>query len=473
MSGLFGTLSLGARSLATQQKGVEIAGHNLANVNNTAYARQRLIIQTSLTIPSSVGIQGTGAEAVAIQQVRNSILDRQIQSEKSITGYWQAQQIALQYGDANLGQEIDTQTDGTSSASSAANLSGGLAGDLTDLFNSFQSVSLDPSSASERKALLAKAEALATRLNEMDARFANLRDWLNASIQDDVSSANELLQNIADFNANISRAEASGYEANDLRDLRLQKIEELSKLASVTVAEQSNGTVNVALDGTLLVSGVEVAETLEAYDAGGGRYLVRAETAGTALTLTGGSIQGTIEARDGALAALRGDLNTLAATLITQVNTIHSTGFSLTGTTGAAFFTGTGAGDIALNATLSGNPALFQAAGVANAAGDNQVVLALAQLANTSIAALGGRTFSQAYARTVSDFGNALASVNDEVSDQETVEQMLQKQRSSVSGVSLDEEMVDLVKFQKAFSTSARLISMVDEMLTEIVNMKR
>jgi flagellar hook-associated protein FlgK len=96
MPGLLGTLNLGARSLQTQQQGVAVAGHNLANANNPAYARQVLEIQTSTPLPTSIGSVGTGADAVAITQVRDTLLDQQVQVEASITGSLQSQQTALQ-----------------------------------------------------------------------------------------------------------------------------------------------------------------------------------------------------------------------------------------------------------------------------------------------------------------------------------------------------------------------------------------
>jgi len=96
MLGLFNTLNLGARALAAEQVAVEVAGHNLANANNPAYARQRVQIQTSLPTPTSIGMEGTGVEAVSIQQVRDQLLDSQIRSEASVGGYWNSQQSALQ-----------------------------------------------------------------------------------------------------------------------------------------------------------------------------------------------------------------------------------------------------------------------------------------------------------------------------------------------------------------------------------------
>ena len=473
MLGLFGTLDLGSRSLATQRQGVEVAGHNLANVNNPAYARQRLHIQTSPTVSSRVGPQGTGADAVAIVQLRSSLLDRQITSEAGVRGSLEAQQSALQYAQADLGQQLDRLTSGAAAAQGvggAHSLSDGLA----DLFNSFQSLSTNVSSQAERQVVLQKAADLAAQFNQTDRRLGKLTGLLDDSVAADVGSANSLLSGIARLNDQIATTELNkDGAANDLRDLRQQKVEELAKLVKVDVSAGANGTVDISIAGMTMVSGIQVADTLETYDAGGGQILVRATTAGTPLALTGGSIEGTIDARDGAVAGLRSNLDSLASLLITEVNAVHAAGFSLTGSTGAAFFTGNGSANIAVDSALAANPSLLQAAGVAGAAGDNQTALALARLASQGHVGLNGQTFSQRYAQTVAGLGQSLASVNTQLGDQQVVDAMLMGQRDSVSGVSLDEEMTHLTKYQQAFVASAKLIRTVEEMLDTVVNLKR
>src|SRR5438874_4276663 len=160
MLGLFGTLNLTTRSLQVQQQGIEVAGHNLANVNNPAYARQKIAIATSPAIHTETGmIEGTGADVVAIQQVRNAILDAQLVDENSVTGSLEAQQQTLQYAQSDLGQQIDRGATGAEGAAAASGAGGQHAiGDaVNDLFNSFQSLSTQPSSMTERDIVLNKA----------------------------------------------------------------------------------------------------------------------------------------------------------------------------------------------------------------------------------------------------------------------------------------------------------------------------
>jgi flagellar hook-associated protein 1 FlgK len=476
MLGLFGVLGMGARAMNAQRAGVEVAGQNLANVNNPAYARQRVAIASSIAIQSEMGPQGTGADAIAITQMRSAVLDDQLQAEASNRGLLQSVQLALQYAQAALGTQIDTTASGAEGSTAAQGVGGAhsLSDSLSELFSAFQNWSTNPTSMAERQTLLMKASSLALQFNQLDTRLDNLSTSLNSTIQSEVSVVNQLLTDIASLNQKITTAEAAvGASANDMRDTRQARLEELAKYVNLDLSNGNGGAINISIGGVAMVTNNVVNDAVEAYDAGGGQFLLRAATAGTPLAVTGGSIQGTIQARDGTIANLRADINSLASLLITEVNNVHSAGFSLSGTTGAAFFTGNNAADIGVNAALMNDPTLLQAAGVNGAAGDNQTALALAQLAQTKYAALNTQTFNQAYGQTVATFGQELSSVNTKLSDQQTIENMLLRQRDSIGGVSLDEEMTDLTRFQKAFAASARLITTVDEMLETLVNMKR
>ncbi|HXJ55664.1 MAG TPA: flagellar hook-associated protein FlgK [Verrucomicrobiae bacterium] len=476
MLGLFGTLSMASRSLQTQRNGTEVAGHNLANVNTPGYSRQRVAIETSWTIPSELGPQGTGADAVAIVQIRDILLDRQIVSETSVRGAYESKQQALQFLQAALGQQIDRQATGAEGAAAANGVGGqhGIAEQMSDLFASFQSLSTNVTSVAERQVLILKAQGLATQFNQVSQRLTDARSSLNDSVTSDVQQANLALHDIAQLNDQIRNLEIGGRgQANDLRDTRQKRIEDLAKLVPVQTTTNPNGTVDLAIDGVTLVSGSKVQDTLETYDAGGGQMLVRTVTGGMGLNITGGSIQGTIETRDVHLATLQTNLDTLASNLISEVNAVHATGYSLNGTSGQNFFTGSTAADIGVNDALVNDPSAIQASGVAGAPGDNTVAVALAQLADKSLPALSNQTLLQNYGQTVAALGQSLNSTNTQLTNQQIVERMLLRQRDSVSGVSIDEEMTDLIKFQRAFEASAKLITTVDTMLETVVNLKR
>jgi len=474
MLGLFGTLNLAARSLQTQMTGVEVSGQNLANVNTVGYSRQRVLIQTGPDVTTGIGPEGTGANAVAIRQLVNSLLNSQIQGQQSVGGYWNAQQGALQSAQANLNEFLNGtgSSSGTTGAADSTT-SSGLSSQLSGLFSAFQSLAASPTSMTARQAVINQAQNLAATFNQVDSQLSTLGVSLNSSVSDDVGSANQLLSDIANLNSEISSAEFNGGAANDLVDAREQDLENLSHLTSIQTSTGTGNSVNVSIGGQTLVSGNQLQNWLQTYDAGNGRLLVEAANGGVPLTLTGGSIQGTIDARDGALATMQSSLNTLASSLITQVNTIHGGGFSLTGSSSANFFNGNSSGTITVNQSLADNPALIQTSGSATATGDNSVALALAQLASAAQAGLNNQTFGDAYTQTVAGFGDALQTANDQVTNQAVVANMLNIQRDSVSGVNIDEEMTNLMGFQRAYEASAQLVTTVDQMLQTVIAMKR
>jgi len=473
MIGLFGMLNMASQSLNTQMTGVDVTGQNLANVNTTGYQRQTVDIETNPDIATGFGPEGTGAGVASIQQISDALLNSQVQSQQSVSVYWNSQQSALQSAQTNL----DEYLNGTaSSSSSSANdtTSTGLSAQLSGLFSDFSSLATTPTSVAAQQAVVNQAQNLATTFNQVNSQLDQLNTSLNSSVTTGVSSANELLSNIASLNGEINSAEADGGTANSLLDTRDQDLANLSQLVNIQTST-STGTgsaVNISIGGQTLVSGAQSLDQLQAYDPGNGQLQVKTANGGVPLTLTGGSIQGTIDARDGTLATLQSNVNTLASTLITQVNGIESPGYSPTGTTGTAFFTGTGASDIAVNSTLVNNPALLQSSASASSPSDNSVALQLADLSSTTQSDLNGQTFSASYAATVASLGNALQTANDQVTNQTAVATMLQTQQSDVSGVNIDQEMTNLMGFQRAYEASAQLVTTINTMMGDTLTMK-
>jgi flagellar hook-associated protein 1 FlgK len=465
MAGLFDTINLGANSLATYRKAIDVTGHNLANVNTPGYTRQRLLIESTTVDGGAWGPIGTGSEGVKVVQLQHETAGRQLQTEASIEGSLSVKQDALQQALVFLQESIDRNgANGTNTK--------GISQGLADFFAAAQSVATNPGSMAEREVMLQKAQELATKFNHADSRLASLQQGLSDRVTSDVGQANGLLQEIAKLNESIVAEEAltPGY-ANDLRDTRQLKLEALSNLVKIDASEQENGAVNVSIAGHLMVDGREVAGSLETFTAGDGSLQVRASGQSTPLPLTGGSIHGALSVRDTELANLRSDINLLASTLISEVNAVHSAGFGLNGTTGANFFTGANASDIAVNTDLLRDPALLQASGVSGEAGNNQVALAIHGINQRTHAALGNLTFSGKQAQTVAAFGQEVATAKSDLADQKTISQFVRNQRDSISGVSIDEEMTNLIMFQKAFQASAKIISTADEMLATLLEM--
>jgi flagellar hook-associated protein 1 FlgK len=222
MSGLFSTLNTTVKALTAHSRAIETTGKNLANVNNPAYARQRVIYGDRGTVITPTGAESLGLEALAVEQLRDTLLDKQLMREIALKASFEAEQKGYQRAQAGLGQSIDR----TNSAAAAGTADNGIAAAIDDFFNSFQSFAANPTDSGERQALLQKAAVLTDRFQLVDTRLAQAQTDINAGIATDVADTNLLLSQIADLNAQIGRFEInSPGSAVDLRDQRQARLE--------------------------------------------------------------------------------------------------------------------------------------------------------------------------------------------------------------------------------------------------------
>ncbi len=481
MLGLFGTLNMAARSLQAQMAGVEVAGQNLANVNTPGYSRQRVLLQSDPAIQTGIGPEGSGASVQGIQQVVDTLLNGRIQAQSSVNGYWNSQQTTLQSVQTALNDYLSSaqNTAGTTTTGTAAS-SNGLTAKLSNFFNALSGAAASPASGDARQAVLGAAQSLASTFQQVNLRLANLHADLDSSLDDQVRSANQLLTDIASLNDQIANSQnINGGSANELLDMRQQKLEALAGYLNFQSSTAADGSVTVtALTNQTLISGNQVVNGLKTVLNTGTNQL-QVFTTGTNNVLTGvpfglvsGSLESTVDTRDGELTNLQNSINTLATNVIAEVNALHTAGFNLNGGTGASLFTGGSAAGIAVNTTIAADPSLLQLAGTAGAKGDGSVAAAMAALASTSLVALNNRTFSGSYTQAVTELGTTLNNATDRAASETSVAGMLSSQRSSVSGVNLDEEMTSLMSYQRAYQASAHLVSTVDQMIQTLLNMK-
>ncbi|MGH7944681.1 MAG: flagellar hook-associated protein FlgK [Opitutaceae bacterium] len=466
MSGLFSSLGSSVDALGAHSRAIETTGKNLANVNNPAYARQRVIFGDRGSIETPGGTESMGLQALGLMQIRDGLLDQQVLREVALSAAYLAEQQGFQRAQAGLGQSV-TGSGAISGVSSTTD--NGIAAALDDFFNAFHNLASHPTDTGQRQALIQSASILTDRVQLADRRLAQVQSDLGAQVANDVSDANRILQTIADLNAQIGRAEINHPGgAVDLRDQRQAALEQLAARLPIEIRDSTASEIKVVVkDGggadVLLVDGSTVNGTvaLSGTQITGGVPV-------TVLALNGGSIQGALGARDGAVQTIRDNLDQLANQLVTSVNAAYNPG----GTTGD-FFNAAGitAGTIA---KAAGVTATTLKASDGGPAGDNTVALAIAALASQQFSIAGGDeidgTFMGHFAKSVSDLGQALSGANARVHNQSSIETLVRTQRDGVSGVSLDEELADLLKYQRAFQASSRVFSIIDELLDTVVN---
>lgn len=466
---LFASLQNSVSALQAQSLAVQITGKNLANVNNPAYARERVNFDSGVTVVTPEGAQSAGIDA-SVEQLRDALLDHQVINETALSSYYNTIQAAYQRTQASLGQNLSS----TSATGATGNTTSdtGIGAAVDDFFNAFQNLASNPTDGGARQALLASATILTDRLQQADQSLQQVQDDLKTQIDSNVSDANGLLASIANLNSQIGRIEVNNPgSAVDLRDQRQAALEKLAAFVPIRVTEGSNGQVQVSAAGgggtsVPLVTLGAVQGSL-AFDASTTPPTVTGGDPATALALTSGSIKGALDASSGAVQTLRDQLDALAGQLVTAVNTAYSP-------TGGTFFNAAGltAGTIALATGLTA--ASLQTTATGGAAGDNDVALAVANVASKKFSVSGGDgidgTLSSFFSSSVTQFGQALSTVNANVQNQTTIKTLVTNQRDSVSGVNLDEETANLMKYQRAFQASSRVFQIIDNLLDQVVN---
>jgi flagellar hook-associated protein 1 FlgK len=473
MSGLFSSLSSSVMALNAHSRSIELAGKNLANVSNPDYARQRVIYGDRGTVVTPDGAESLGLEALGIQQLRDTLLDQQVVREAALSAYYQAQQSGYQRAQAGLGQNVASAGETAGVTNSAGDT--GIGAALDDFFNAFQSFASNPTDTGVRQALLQTTTVLTDRLQLADKRLGQVQTDLDAQIGADVTETNRLLQSVADLNDQIAQVEINHPgSAVDLRDQRQAALEKLGAKLSFESTEGADGQVQIVARDTasapvVLVSGSKVSGPIT-YDTSTTPPTIKGGASATVLRLSSGAIQGSLDAREGAVKTIRTQLNALASQLVSSVNTAYRAGG---GTTDFFDATRTTAAGIRLDASVTTTNLRASNSGLA---GDNTVALAIARLAtqkfSTALATpdqIDG-TFTNFYAGAVSGLGQAVAGATARVEDQQRIEQLVRSQRDAVSGVSLDEEMANLMKYQRAFQASSRVFETIDNLLDVVVN---
>lgn len=462
MDGFFG-INIARKALDASQYGMDVTAHNIANANTPGYTRQRAILATSPSFPfpgyNRPMLQaqlGTGVEVKSVERIRSSYFDGQIRKENQSLGGWEVKDDALKQLESIFNEPSDT----------------GLQNIMGEFWDSWQQLSKNPESQSVRTSVLEMGRTLASTFNQLDAKLSRLRDNLNDQVSAKVDEVNNIADRIYALNKDIVRIQTTGVEPNDLKDERDKLIDDLSKIADITVGEQDSGTAVIYLNGRQLVSEYS-ANHLQATPNGlnSGYYDVTWETDGAPVTSYGGELKSLTDTRDTTIQNYRGDLDTLASTMINELNTLHAAGVGLDGTTGWNFFTGTGAADIALSTDVDDPKHVAAATDAASVPGDNSNALSIAKLKDTLVVINGDNvTMNDFYRSTITNLGIESQDASRMVTNSQLYSDLIENHRQSVSGVSLDEEATNMIKYQRAYEAAARVITTFDDMLDTLIN---
>jgi flagellar hook-associated protein 1 len=455
MSDLFSNLRMVSRSLEAQRMGLDVVGQNLANVNTAGYTRRTLDL-TSVP-PTDPQSAGGGVQVEGVRSTQDKLLEQRLRVEVPAEGRESSIADSLAVIEAAIGK-------------SGSSIDGALA----SFFDAFSTLADDPTSATARQGVLIEGESVADAFNTMYERLQSAQSDADKRIGGAVDSVNSLVERIAGLNESIARGGGETGATLSLRDELTGAVKELSQYVDVSTIARDDGGMDVSFaSGRALVIGAHAYKVDTGTDANGFTTLLAGGVDVTA-AVSSGRIGGLLEARDQMIPDYMNQLDAMAYSLAGEVNTLHTGGLDLDGHAGVAFFTPlasqSGAARLLqLNPALSGNPRLVAAGQVS--AGDNQNARALGALRGARVMNGGTTTLSDAWADLTYRVGQDSASAKAELENRTSIVQQLEALRDAVSGVSLDEEAMEMMKFQRAYEANARYFQVIDSALDTLMSM--
>jgi flagellar hook-associated protein 1 len=452
VSSFFG-LQTSLRGLLAHQRALDVTGHNIANASTAGYSRQEAVLATTPPLQLAAGMRldgsgaqlGSGVGIVDYRRIRDQFLDVQYRTQTGLLGDWQTRTRLLE------GVELALAEPGEN----------GLAHQLGKFWSAWSSVANDPGSVPARQALVDQAHTVTATFAQLDRQLAAVQAQAQAQLEamtaydpaaglygDVAAIATELAQ----LGEAIRKSYASNQTPNDLLDRRDLLLDRLSELGTVSVADLGGGAIRVLFGGA--------AEPLVDDGLGNDPGTPGDDRVNwpQALANPGGRLGALMDMGadpGGVIASYRADLANAAAMLATTVNAVYSTG------PGGLDFFGHDAALGAAGLSVLRTPVDLRP-GTTAAPGGNDLALALA--------ALRGGTADNAYAALVSRIGSESRQAQRQELNAEVLARAVEDRRQGVSGVSLDEEMTNLIRFQRGYQASARMMSAIDEMLETLIN---
>jgi flagellar hook-associated protein 1 FlgK len=512
-------LNIALSALQAQQTALNVTAHNVANANTDGYTRQdaQMVAASPFPVPiasvaGQAGQLGTGVDISMIRRLRDSFLDSQLRTQMGSQGYWNTKQDYLQQIETVFNEPSDQ----------------GINSLLTKFWSAWQDLAADPSNYAARVTVVESGSVLADVIRSDYQQLSSLRTQADNEISSDAGQINSWLAEIASLNKQISAVEvqqSSSYDpnvkvaqdqANDLRDRRDLLLDQLSQMIKVNYREESDGTVTVWLGD---ISSADPLQQQVLVQAGSHNYLLRGPdttstdpvTGATVTTLgrlvwsddndpttttnqtdaivNDGELKGLLETRDVTLDPTGGGssdpsqslawrLDQMAQALITLVNGAHEQGYDLNGNPGEAFFVSNdsnpiGAANISVNTDLLANANLVAAAsawGTTGQVGNGEQAAVIANAIQTGKAGAVTTNVTDWYNALISKLGVDSQEAQDMATNQQALVDRLTNNRESFSGVSLDEEATNVIRFQHAYEAAARVMNAMDEMLDKLVN---
>ena len=482
----FSALSVGLSGLEAQQAAENTVGQNVANANTPGYDDETVQLG-ALPASQTIGFYtngkapGDGVAVDGIERLTDSYLQSQSYTEQGNQGVLTAQQSGLQ-----AVQQTFPEPSGN-----------GISSQLTQYWQDWSTLANDPSDSSAQATVVQDGSTLASSLNQTSSALSTLSQQTVQSIKLTLTQVNQEASQIASLNQSIAQGTASTSSVDELADQRDQLVSQLSSQLGVTVTNNPDGTVNVNSGSESIVSG-NSSQSLSLSTSGPPYSLVWSNDQAT-YQPSSGEVAGMLDVVNNYVPSYQQNLDQTAQSLMGSVNYLMSTGYDQAGNQGAPFFLGTGASNIEVNPALVANPDDIGAnasplpAGSSATNEDGTVAAEVGELPNSqtvtmsvpaggwsqgaSASAWTGATTTTGveadvvYNQLVTGIGQATSSVNNQLTDQQTITTNVNSALQSATGVNTDQELTNMVMYQNAYEASAKFISTVDATLQSLISM--
>lgn len=470
--GSFYSLQIAKSGLYVSQKALEVTGNNISNANTKGYSRQRLDVSPSSNFTNGSISVGSGVVIDKVEQIRNKYLDTQFRNENSLNNELSFKTFSLNYIEGIISEPSDY----------------GLNASLSDLFNSIEALSYNAQDTNLREIVVQNAVKLTDNFRLISGNLIDYQQDVDNNVSLMVEEVNRLGEQICALNKTIFSHETKGLQANELRDRRGVLLDSLSALIPVSTQETTDGRFKVKTGSSFLVDNFSVnklevkASSTKNQLNGNPVNKIYWQGSDTEVEIKSGKIKGLLDIRDGATRDNQGipyyinEFNVLANDIISGFNDINNAGFTLPfnnhESTGGVNFFSTITEDLAVLNIKVSDDLLENGSNIATSSepiigeinwGNNENIQKFINLRDSA-------QLEEHLQSIISDLAITTSYYSNRSDNQANLTAFIENQKLAVSGVSIDEEMTNLLQYQHSYNAAAKVISAIDEMLSTLIN---
>ncbi len=443
-------------SLMAYQKALSVTSNNISNASNPNFSRRRVHMEASKS-QVITGLEiGTGVSIADVRRVKDTVLDAQIRKFTQL-------QNKSDYKSSLLGSIESLMSEPSDD---------GLSNLIKQFFNSWDKLATEPSSVAARANVVNAAQRMTDKLHTVYSGINRLKTDLADDAESTVTEINSLLKNLTEVNKQIYNSHIKGEAANDWLDKRDEILEQLSQYVDTTISIGDDETATVSIGGVFVANKTTYNTLSSEYETTvtGKKRLVVYANGNIKVRVRQGKLAGILDGYNKQISDYLDRLDKIAKTIMDEVNNVHTSNYTLDNPpqTNIKFFNDYSSGKLQINSLLITDPKKL-AVSSDGSPDNNEGALAIANIADKKL--LDNKTIENYYAKLVNDIGSGKRNSEDEANNYNLVVQQFKSKRSEESAVNVDEEMVNVLNFQRSYDASARLIRVADEMLKTLIEM--